>query len=204
MSDKTLFALTGQSLALERQIDETAQLLFSDDPAEVAQATSDIEALITAEVNNRNKLEAKADACCWVIDKMRAKAAAQKTHARRLAGLATKTEHHADALQNRLIAALLQVFPDKTAFTLPKHKLNSRKTTTIEVDPDLDPKTLPSEFQRVTYEVDKIAVKNKIQAEITAAVAGLESDEAAKFAAIAATTTIHGVSLVERRKWMIN
>ena len=42
----TLFDLTGEALQLQRQINESAELLFSDDPDEVAAATAELEALI--------------------------------------------------------------------------------------------------------------------------------------------------------------
>ena len=203
MSGETLFALTGEGLALQRQIDKAAQRLFSDNPAEVAEATFALEALITAEAENRSALEAKADAWCWVIDDLRARAAAQKEHAKRLGSLAKEAEQRADTLQDCLVAALLRVRPDETSFTLPEHKLTSRKSTAVEVDPDFDPQNLVSELQRIRIELDKDAVKKRIQAAIAAATAGLEGEEAAIAAATAAVTAIPGVSLVERRSWAI-
>lgn len=203
MSGGTLFALTGEGLALQRQIDEAAQLLFSDDPAEVAKATSALEGLITAEAENRKALEAKADAWCWVIDGLRARATAQREHARRLASLATEAEQRADALQDRLVAALLRVRPDETSFTLPEHKLTSRRSTAVEMDPEFSPENLAPELQRTKIELNKAVAKKQIEAAITAAVAGLEGEEAAQVAAVAAVTAIPGVSLVERRSWAI-
>ena len=57
----TLFDLTGEALQLQRQINESAELLFSDDPAEAAAATAELEALIAFESGNRRALESKAD-----------------------------------------------------------------------------------------------------------------------------------------------
>ncbi len=199
----SLFDLTGEALRLQRQIDAAAQRLFSDDPKEVTEATATLEALIGAESQTRQELEAKADAWCWVIDELRARAEAQKDHAKRLNSLAKEAEQRADALQDRLVAALLRVHPDETAFTLPEHKLTSRKSTAVEVDPELDLEALPEDLQRTKVELDKAAAKEKIQTAITAAVAGLEGDEAAKAAAVAAVSAIPGVSLVERRSWTI-
>jgi hypothetical protein len=203
MSGGTLFALTGEGLALQRQIDKEARRLFSDDPAEVAEVTSALEALITAEAENRSALEAKADAWCWVIDGLRAQAAAQKEHGKRLTSLAKEAEQRADALQDRLVTALLRVRPDETSFTLPKHKLTSRRSTAVEVDPKLDLEALPEDLQRTKVELDKAAAKEKIQTAIAAATAGLEGEEAAIAAATAAVTAIPGISLVERRSWAI-
>jgi hypothetical protein len=199
----SLFDLTGDALRLQRQIDAAAQGLFSEDPAEIAEATATLEALIDAESQTRDELEDKADAWCWVIEGFRARAAAQKEHAKRLTTLAKDAGQRADALQDRLVAALLRVYPDETAFTLPEHRLASMKSTAVEADPELDPEDLPEDLQRTKVELDKTAAKERIQAAITAAVAGLEGDEAAKAAAVAAVSAVPGVSLVERRSWTI-
>ena len=124
----TLFDLTGDALHLQRQINESAELLFSDDPGEAAAATAELEALIAFESGNRRALESKADAWCWVIDHMRAQADARAAHAQRLKDLATSAQQQADALQERLIAALQKVAPDETRWELPEHKITSRKT----------------------------------------------------------------------------
>lgn len=179
----TLFDLTGEALQLQRRINESAELLFSDDPAEVAAGTATLEALIDSETDNRRAVEAKADAWCWVIDHIRAQAAARSAHAQRLNDLATAAEQQAEALQDRLIGALQRVDPESTKWELPEHKLTSRKTTSVVIDPDLLPADLPGQFQRVktTCEADKAALKAALQA-------GQE---------------ITGAALVERRSWKI-
>ena len=179
----TLFDLTGEALHLQRQINESAELLFSDDPAEVAAATAELEALIAFESGNRRALESKADAWCWVIDVMRVQAAARSAHAQRLKDLATSAERQADALQEQLIAALQKVAPDETRWELPEHKITSRKSASVLLDPDLLPADLPEQFQRV---------KTTITADKTALAAALKGG-----------TQIEGCSLVERRSWSI-
>jgi hypothetical protein len=177
----SLFDLTGAALQLQRQINESAELLFSDDSAEVAHATATLEALISAESDNRKAVEAKADAWCWVIDHIRAQAAARAAHAQRLKDLATAAEQQAEVLQDRLIAALQRVDPDATKWELPEHKLTSRKVQAVEVL--VDATELPEEFQRTktTYSPDKTALK----------------------AALAQGQQIEGAQLVERRSWKI-
>jgi hypothetical protein len=179
----TLFDLTGEALQLQRQINESAELLFSDDPAEVAAATATLESLISAETDNRKAVEAKADAWCWVIDHIRAQAAARAAHAHRLKDLATAAEQQAEVLQDRLIHALQRVAPDETKWELPEHKLTSRKVTSVELDPDLQAADLPEQFQRVktTYAADKTALA----------------------AALKTGAQIEGAALVERRSWSI-
>lgn len=179
----SLFALTGEALRLQSRINNVAELLFSDDPAEAAKATAELEGLIAVEADNRKAVEAKADAWCWAIDHLRARAAAQAEHAQRLKDLAAEAEQRADLLQDRLVAVLGRVDPEATSWVLPGHKLTSRKSTAVELDPDLQPADLPEEYRRTrtTYSADKAALK-------TALASGLE---------------VEGATLVERRNWTI-
>ena len=176
-----LFDLTGQALKFQARIDAAAENLFSDDDREVIAAHRELEALITSEAENRSALEAKADAWCWVIDGIRARAAAQSEHAKRLAALAKEAEQRADTLQDRLIHALSLVDPDATSWKLPEHKINSRASTVVVLDDDLDPVDLSSEYQRVKIEADKTAIK----------------------AALVAGAEIPGAELQHRRTWRI-
>jgi hypothetical protein len=177
----TLFDLTGEALHLQRQINELAELLFSDDPDEAAAATAELEALIAFESGNRRALESKADAWCWVIDHMRAQADARAAHAQRLKDLAASAQQQADALQERLIAALQKVAPDETRWELPEHKITSRKTTAVDLTAMAW--NLPEQFQRV---------KTTVSADKTALAAALKGG-----------AQIEGCSLVERRSWSI-
>lgn len=179
----SLFDLTGEALALQRQIDQSAELLFSDDPAEVAAATATLESLISAEADNRTAVERKADAWCWVIDHIRVQAAARSAHSQRLKDLATVAEKQAEALQDRLIAALARVDPEATRWELPEHKLSSRFTSSVQLDPDVEPQDLDEQYRRAktTYSADKTALA----------------------AALKAGTQINGVALVQRRSWSI-
>jgi chromosome segregation ATPase len=177
----TLFDLTGEALHLQRQINESAELLFSDDPGEAAAATAELEALIAFESGNRRALESKADAWCWVIDHMRAQAGARAAHAQRLKDLAASAEQQADALQERLIAALQKVAPDETRWELPEHKITSRRSQAVELTAEII--DLPEEFQRV---------KTTVSADKTALAAALKQGQ-----------QIEGAALVERRSWKI-
>jgi hypothetical protein len=177
----TLFDLTGEALHLQRQINESAELLFSDDPDEAAAATAELEALIEFESGNRRALESKADAWCWVIDHMRAQAGARAAHAQRLKDLAASAEQQADALQERLIQALQKVAPDETRWELPEHKITSRRSQAVELTAEII--DLPEEFQRT---------KTTISADKTAIAAALKQGQ-----------QIEGAALVERRSWKI-
>ena len=179
----TLFDLTGEALRLQRQIDDAASDLFSDDPAVVAAATATLEGLITTETDNRRQVEAKADAWCWVIDSLRAQAATRASHAQRLKDLATAAEQQADALQDRLIQALQRVDPDSTRWELPEHKLTSRFTASVVLDPDVEPSDLPEAFRRIKV--------------------SCTADKTAIAAALKTGTQIEGAALVHRRSWTI-
>ena len=179
----SLYALTNEATLLASQINNTAEALFSDDPADVAAATEALEQLITAETGNRAALTAKADAWCWVIDDLRSKATARREHANRLRDLADQAADRAETLQDQLIAALFRVDPDATRWELADHQLTSRRSTAVELDPEITPEDLPAQFQRVktTTSVDKTAIK----------------------AAITAGATVPGAQLVSRRSWSI-
>ena len=179
----SLFALTNDARILSTQINATAEGLFSDDPAEVAAATQALEELITAEAGNRAALLNKADAWCWVIATLCAQADARRKHAQRLAELAIADERHAQTLKDQLINALQRVDPEATKWDLPSHKLNSRRTQAVVLDPDILPEDLPAAFQRVktTCTPDKSAIA----------------------AALKAGQTVEGARLVERRSWRI-
>lgn len=179
----SLFALTSEATLLAARIDDTAERLFSADPADVAVATEALEQLITAEASNRAALTAKADAWCWVIDQLRAKADAQREHAKRLAELAEQAEHRAQVMQEQLIRALSYVDPDATKWELPSHKLTSRVATSVEIEPDLLPEDLPEQFRRIrtTTSADKTAIA----------------------AALKAGDTVPGCTLATRRSWSI-
>lgn len=179
----SLFALTSEAALLAARIDDTAELLFSEDPADVAAATEALEQLITAEAGNRAALSAKADAWCWVIDQLRAKAAAQREHSQRLARMAEQAKHRAQVMQDQLVRALDRVDPAATKWDLPSHKLASRQSTAVEIDPDLLPEDLPEQFRRTetTTTADKAAIK----------------------AALVTGTAVSGCALTTRRSWSI-
>jgi hypothetical protein len=177
----SLFALAGDALSIQRQINEASELLFSDDPTEVAAAVAALEQLIDAESDTRQSFERKADAWCWVIDQLRAQSAAQAEHAKRLAELAKATERQANGLQDRLISVLQKLDCEATSWTLPEHKITSRRSIAVEVV--VDAQALPPLFQRVntTYSADKTALKVALQA----------------------GEVVDGADLVERRSWSI-
>jgi hypothetical protein len=198
----TLYALTGDALRLQQQIDEAAADLFSDDPAVVAAAKATLEGLISAESDNKQAILAKADAWCWVIDSLRARRDARKARAQALAELAAGDDRQQEAMLDILVTALQKAIPDETSYQLPGHKITSRKSTVVVVD--CEPEDLPKLYQRTKIEANKTAIKESINAAVAAAVkAAQDEDAAAKAAAVATVKTVPGCTLIERRSWSL-
>ena len=86
-------------------------------------------------------------------------------------------------MQDRLISALQKVDADATRWELPSHKITSRFTASVQLDPDVEPASLPEPFQRVktTYSADKTALASALKSGVK----------------------IDGVALVHRRSWSI-
>lgn len=180
---RSLYGLALAEQETQARISSLAERLASDDPAEAAAAVVELESELLAEEHVRDALNAKADSYCWVIDQLRGQAAYRKEQSRRLAELAAADEAKAERLQATLIRVLTTLNPDATGFDLPTHRISSRRSTVVEVDPELDVMELPEGCvrARTTYQPDKTALKDLLSK-------GEEVD---------------GVQLVERRSWRI-
>jgi len=178
-----LYGLTCDAYRLEVAITEAAEGLVSDDPAVVAAAEAELEALIAAGEGAKDALLAKADSWCWVIDRLRDQAASRKAHAARLTALAQADERKADTMLDKLTDRLLFLDPAATKFDLPSHQLKSTKVTKVEIDEDKEPEDMPKEYQssKTTISVDKTALKT----------------------ALKAGTVVKGASLLEYRSWRL-
>jgi hypothetical protein len=178
-----LYALTGEAYRLEVAIAEAAEGLVSDDPAVAVAATAELETLLATGESTKDALLAKADAWCWVIDRLRDQAASRKAHAARLVLLAQADERKADAMFDKLTDRLLFLDPAATRFDLPTHQLRSTKVVSVEIDDDLLPEDLPAEYQRTktTTMVDRVALK----------------------AALKGGAVVKGASLLEHRSWRL-
>jgi len=179
----SLYSLTLDAYRLEAAITEAAEGLVSDDPEVAAAATAELEALLATGENAMDALQAKADAWCWVIDRLRDQAASRKAHAARLMALAQADERKADTMLDKLTDRLLFLDPAATKFDLPTHQLRSTKVVSVEIDDDLLPEDLPVEYQRTKTStmVDRVALK----------------------AALQAGTVVKGASLLEHRSWRL-
>ena len=179
----SLYALADDARRFEAAIAEAAEGLVSDDPEVVTAATAELELLIAAGEDTKEALLSKADAWCWVIDRLTDQASARRAHSARLVALAQADERKADAMTEKLIDRLLFLDPTATKFDLASHQLKSTRTTTVEIDEELLPEDLPTEYQRTktSTQIDRVALK----------------------AALKAGATVHGCYLSEGRSWRL-
>jgi hypothetical protein len=182
MTTATLYDLTGRAASLSNRIEVIAADL-SDPEADVTAIHAKLEELITAEANNRDALNAKADAWCWVITNMRDRAQARKIKAKQLQELAKADELQADALLDRLVGALSRIDPTSTRFDFGVNALCSRASTKVKIEDDIEPEDLPEEYQRIVTEIS--------------------FNKEAMLRQLKAGKTIKGVELVKGRTWRI-
>ncbi|MEB3353866.1 MAG: siphovirus Gp157 family protein [Cyanobacteriota bacterium] len=176
----TLWQLGIEAQGLTSRIAQLAEQLDSDAPDLQAAAIAELEATLLAEAGNREALEAKADATCWVIEHLRAQGAYRQQQAKRLSELGSKDGARADRLEASLLTVLTHLQPAATRFSLPHHELTSRRSQAVVIEaPELlDPEWLAV---KTTAQPDKTAIK----------------------AALKAGRLIDGAQLVERRSWRI-
>ena len=177
----TLWQLGIEAQGLTSRIAQLAELLDSDDPELQTAAITELEAALLAEEGNREALEAKADATCWVIEHLRAQGAYRQQQAKRLSELGSRDGARADRLEASLLTVLTHLQPAATRFSLPHHELTSRRSQAVVIEaPELlDPEWLAV---KTTAQPDKAAIK----------------------AALKAGRLIDGAQLVERRSWRIS
>jgi len=179
----SLYALADDARRFEAAIAEAAEGLVSDDPEVVTAATAELELLIAAGEGTKEALLSKADAWCWVINRLTDQASARRAHSARLVALAQADERKADAMTEKLIDRLLFLDPTATKFDLASHQLKSTKVVSVAIEEDLLPEDLPTEYQciKTTTMVDRVALK----------------------AALKAGATVHGCYLSEGRSWRL-
>jgi hypothetical protein len=164
-----------------RWIVQLADRLHSGDEADHAQAISDLEEARAAEESHREALHRKADATCWVIERLRAEAAYHQAQSKRFSALTAAETSRADSLESTLISLLTRLFPQATRFQFPDHTLTSRKSQAVAIT---DESALPSQW---------LTVKTSTQ-----------PDKAAIKEALKAGHLIPGAHLLSRRSWSIH
>jgi hypothetical protein len=193
----------GSALEAETHwIAQLAERLDTEDDDERALAIADLEDSLASEEHQREAFVRKADATCWVIERLRAEASYHLGQSKRFAALAKGEDNRADALEATLVHLLDRLEPGASAHRLHDHCLRSRLTEAIEID---DASALPAELltTQTTSTPNKSSIKARIRAVIAAAVAGLPKPEAAHLAFSLAATAVPGARLIKRRHWSI-
>ena len=199
----SLWELGAELQAETHWIARLSERLDSEDDDERALAIADLEESLALEDSKRDAFLRKADATCWVIERLRGEASYHLGQSRRFAALAKREESRADALESTLIHLLARLDPAATSHRLIDHRLSSRTTEAIEID---DAGALPPELisTHTTVTPDKVSIKARIRAVISAAIAGLPKPEAAQLAFSLAATAVPGARLIKRRHWSIS
>ena len=199
----SLWELGAELQAETRWITQLADRLHTGDEAEHALAVADLEECLAAEESRREALNRKADAVCWVIERLRGDADYHQAQAKRFTALARSESSRADSLESSLLSVLTRLTPGATSFRLLDHKLTSRTADSIVID---DPDAIPADLVSVssTTTPDKASIKERIKTVIATAIKGLPKQEAAELALSLASTTVPGARLLKRRHWSIH
>ena len=144
-----LYELTQEMIELD---DLLASADDPDDPA-IAEA-------IERALELHGARESKVDAYCALIAEINARAAARKAEAQRLADSARVAENNVKRLKARLLEAFNAMGIGKLEterFTVSV--ANNGGKAPLEIDPEIDPATLPKEYQRITISPDSDAIR---------------------------------------------
>ena len=198
----SLWELGAELQSESRWIAQLAERLHTGDDEDHALAVADLEQSLAAEEHQREALQRKADATCWVIGRLRGDASYHQEQAKRFTALAKSEASRADALESTLLQVLTRLQPEATSFRFLDHKLTSRTADAVEID---DEDALPAELitTSTSRSPDKTSIKERIKAAIAAATAGLSKQQAAEVARGVAASAIPGARLVKRRHWSI-
>jgi hypothetical protein len=199
----SLWELGAELQAETRWIAQLAERLHTGDEAEHALAVADLEECLAAEESRKEALQRKADAVCWVIERLRGDADYHQAQAKRFTALARSESTRADSLESSLFSVLTRLTPGATSFRLLDHKLTSRTADSIVID---DPDAIPADLVTVstTTTPDKASIKERIKTAIATAIKGLPKQEAAELALSLASSTVPGARLLKRRHWSIH
>jgi hypothetical protein len=199
----SLWELGAELQAETRWIAQLAERLDTGDEAEHALAVADLEECLAAEESRKEALNRKADAVCWVIERLRGDADYHQAQAKRFTALARSEASRADSLEASLLGVLTRLSPGSTSFRLLDHKLTSRTADSVVID---DPDAIPPDLvtEATTKAPDKASIKERIKQAIAKATAGLPKEQAAPLAFSLASSAVPGARLLKRRHWSIH
>jgi hypothetical protein len=158
-----LYHLGLQAQEISGEIALALELIDSDDSEERETG----EALIQQYFAAKGQVETKADNYCFLINNvLRDRARFRKEQAKReydrLVALAESDERKAARMEALLIDVLTKLEPGQTRFDLPRYRISSRSSTSVEItDEDL----IPEDMLRVKTSTapDKALIKRAIQ-----------------------------------------
>ena len=162
---KRIYSAAIQLTALDAEIGSLAEMLSDEDPEVVAQATTDLEALLAGQESSQLALVERCDAALSIADVLIGQAAMRRAQSKRLQALAQADEDLIERLQTVSIKLLRLAHPDQKKISLPMHELKFRPSEAVVINEDetsddyVDPEKLPESLRRVKYEPDKTAIK---------------------------------------------
>lgn len=161
-SPTSLYHLGLQAQEISGEIALALELIDSEDLEERETG----EALIQQYFAAKGQVELKADNYCFVVQSLRDQARFRKEHAKReaerLISLADSDERKADRMERLLIDVLTKLDPGQTRFDLPRYRISSRSSTSVEItDEDLIPEDMLR--TKTTTSPDKTLIKQAIQ-----------------------------------------
>jgi hypothetical protein len=161
MTGQNLFALTGEALRLQQQVEAIAERMEAGNEPETV---AELEAALTAEGDNLQAILDKANGYCWAREGLLARAATRREHAKRLLELAAADERRADTLLATLVRQLQKVAPDQRRWVLAHHQISGRPSEAVVVDAPAE--DLPENYRRAKIEPDKAKIKADLKAGI--------------------------------------
>jgi hypothetical protein len=182
----SLYAIGMQLQEQDHEMLEAADMLASDDPEEVAEGTRILEEMLAVRESTHGALLAKADRVLIFSERLTQQAAARKAILARLEGLVKSDEARAAKLNEYVIKVLTTLHPGQRRFDLDTHELTSRKSTVVELDPEVEEEPrahLPEDCvqETISYKASKAAIK----------------------AALSRGVVISGARLKQRLNWQI-
>lgn len=162
-SPTSLYHLGLQAQEISGEIALALELIDSEDIEERETG----EALIQQYFAAKGEVQTKADNYCFVIqnvlrDRARFRKEQAKREYERLVSLAESDERKADRMERLLIDVLTKLDPGQSRFDLPRYRISSRSSTSVEItDDDL----IPEDMLRIktTTAPDKTLIKQAIQ-----------------------------------------
>jgi len=162
-SPTSLYHLGLQAQEISGEIALALELIDSEDIEERETG----EALIQQYFAAKGEVETKADNYCFVIqnvlrDRARFRKEQAKREYERLVSLAESDERKADRMERLLIDVLTKLDPGQSRFDLPRYRISSRSSTSVEItDEDLIPEDMLR--AKTTTAPDKTLIKQAIQ-----------------------------------------